>query len=229
MTLRDARRATSRPLRLAHRGDGRVAPENSLAALLAGALAPRSDGVEFAVRLSRDRVPVVIHDPTLERVQGVPTRVDRLTAAELARHDVPALADVLAALPRHAFLDVELKVVPAAETVAVLASGRGPELHEAVVSSFDPRALLAIAQLVPAWPRWLNTVMLDESVVSTALELECVAVAALWRNISPTSVRLVREAGLELAAWTVRRRPTFARLARQGVRAICVEAAALDG
>ena len=38
-----------------------------------------------------------------------------------------------------------------------------------------------------------------------------------------------REAELEVAAWTVRRRATYARLERLGVVAICVEAAALDG
>jgi glycerophosphoryl diester phosphodiesterase len=38
-----------------------------------------------------------------------------------------------------------------------------------------------------------------------------------------------RAAGLDIVAWTVRRRPTFDRLARLGVKAICVEAAALDG
>jgi hypothetical protein len=38
----------------------------------------------------------------------------------------------------------------------------------------------------------------------------------------------VRAAGLDLAAWTVRRRPTFERLAKLGVVAICVEGAALD-
>jgi glycerophosphoryl diester phosphodiesterase len=38
-----------------------------------------------------------------------------------------------------------------------------------------------------------------------------------------------RDAGLEVAAWTVRRRATYRRLERLGVVAICAEAAALDG
>jgi glycerophosphoryl diester phosphodiesterase len=38
-----------------------------------------------------------------------------------------------------------------------------------------------------------------------------------------------RAADLDVAAWTVRRRPTARRLDRLGVAAICVEAAALDG
>jgi hypothetical protein len=39
----------------------------------------------------------------------------------------------------------------------------------------------------------------------------------------------VAAAGLDLATWTVRRRPTYRRLERFGVVAICAEAAALDG
>ena len=50
---------TGRPLRLAHRGDWRVAPENTLDAFLAAMRIPGCDGVELDVRLSRDGVPVV--------------------------------------------------------------------------------------------------------------------------------------------------------------------------
>jgi glycerophosphoryl diester phosphodiesterase len=217
------------PLRLAHRGDWRQAPENSLAALLAGARMPGCDGVEFDVRLSHDRIPVVIHDATLERVQGVDAEVAGLSAAELEGHGVATLAEVLAALPRRSFLDVELKVVPGAETVAVLAAGRGPELHRAAISSFDPAALEAVAHLAPAWPRWLNAVVLDARAVAEAKRLGCVAVTGQWRSITPASVRLARDADLQVVAWTSRRRSTYARLARLGVLAICAEGPALDG
>ena len=41
--------------------------------------------------------------------------------------------------------------------------------------------------------------------------------------------RSLARAGLDVAAWTVRRRTTYGRLQRLGVIAACVEAAALDG
>ena len=97
-----------RPLRLAHRGDWRVAPENTLAAFRAAMRVPGCDGVEFDVRISRDGVPVLLHDATLSRVQHRRERVDRLTAAELGETGIPRLDAVLAAL-RGAWLDVELK------------------------------------------------------------------------------------------------------------------------
>ena len=132
MTRRSIRRTTwaSRPtwrsgseamaLRLAHRGDWRRAPENTLAAFLAAIAVPGCDGLEFDVRASADGVPVVIHDETLKRVQGVDGRVDELSADALERHGVPSLADVLAAIPRRAFLDVELKLYPGRGVVDIV-------------------------------------------------------------------------------------------------------------
>jgi len=136
---------------------------------------------------------------------------------------------VLAAVPRRAFLDVELKGDPGRAVVEVLAAGRGADLLAAVVSSFEPEPLERVAGLAPSWPRWLNTVDLEPATISTALELGCQGIAADWHSIDPGSARRVKAAGLVLAAWTVKRRPTFQRLADLGVAAVCVEAAALDG
>ena len=216
-------------LRLAHRGDWRRAPENTIAAFLAALDVPGCDGLEFDVRASKDGVPVVIHDETLERVQGVAARVASLTAEELAAHGVPTLEEVLAAVPRRAFLDVELKGDPGRGAVDVLTAGRGPGLERAVVSSFMPATLERVGRLAPSWPRWLNTRDLEPATIESAVALECRGIAAQWRAIDPRSAGRVREAGLDLAAWTVRRRPTYARLERLGVIAICAEAAALDG
>jgi glycerophosphoryl diester phosphodiesterase len=217
-------------LRLAHRGDWRRAPENTIPALLAGLRVPGCDGLEFDVRRSRDGVPVLLHDATLARVQGVDARVDALSSTELARHGVPTLAKALAAIPRTAFLDVELKEDPPTDAVVeVLEAARGSELRNAVVSSFEPWTLETVGRLRPSWPRWLNVPELSEAAVAAAHDLGCRGISAGWRSITARSLELARRADLEVAAWTVRRRPTFERLAGLGVTAVCVEAAALDG
>jgi glycerophosphoryl diester phosphodiesterase len=218
-----------RTLRLAHRGDWRVAPENTLAAFRAALGAPACDGLEFDVRVSADGIPVVCHDETLDRVQGRADRVDSLTADAMSRFDVPTLAEVLELAGRRPFLDVELKVAVGLALVETLAAGRGPALHNAVVSSFEPAALEAVAHRAPGWPRWLNAVVLDRAAIATATELRCRGIAAEWHSVDGESVALARAAGLDVAAWTVRRRASFNRLADLGVTAVCVEAAALDG
>lgn len=75
------------PCIIAHRGHSSHAPENTLAAIKM-ALDAGADGVEFDVRLSKDGVPVVIHDETLKRTAGMEKRVSALTARELSKLDV---------------------------------------------------------------------------------------------------------------------------------------------
>lgn len=218
----------SRPLRLAHRGDWRGAPENSLAALLAALAVDGCDGVEFDVRIARDGVPVVIHDATLARVQGVDARVDALDAARLADHGVPTLADVLVALPPRAFLDIELKGVDhGATTAAVLRATRGHGPRRAVVSSFEPATLAAMRDLLPGWPRWLNADDVGPDTLRAAAALGCTAVSAVHETIDAAGVVRARRAGLALAAWTVRTLEDEGRLDGLGIVAMCVEDEAL--
>jgi glycerophosphoryl diester phosphodiesterase len=211
-------------LRLAHRGDWRRAPENSLAAFHAALAVPGCDGLEFDVRLSRDDVAVCYHDDSLKRVHGIDRRVADLTADELEMAGVPTLQTVLEQVPRRAFLDIELKVVPTRSTFETLVGGRGPGLERAVVSSFDPIALRRMAGWAPTWALWLKARNPDP-----ATDVGCRGMAIEWHALDAGSVARCRDAGLEVAGWTVRRRPTFRRLERIGVTAVCVEGAALDG
>ena len=77
----------TRPLIIGHRGASAVAPENTMAAFRE-AIAVGADGIEFDVRLTRDRVPVVIHDSTLHRTAGLPQRISALSWSELKNVDV---------------------------------------------------------------------------------------------------------------------------------------------
>lgn len=117
-----------RPRVYAHRGGCALGPENTLAAFDI-ALASGADGLEFDVHLAADGVPVVIHDPTLDRTTGDTGLVAARTADELARVDagcrftdeqgrasfqglgigIPTLAQVLSRYPGVPLI-VEIKV-----------------------------------------------------------------------------------------------------------------------
>jgi glycerophosphoryl diester phosphodiesterase len=226
---RRAPSAESAPLRLAHRGDHRRLPENSLAAFLAALAIPGCDGLEFDVRRSRDGIPIVLHDATLARVQGRPERAAELTAAELARLGVPTLAAVLGAAPAPVFLDIELKEDLGMAVVDVLREARGPDLDSAAISSFEPAALAHVRTLAPTWRCWLNADDMQPAALALARDLGCAGVAAEWHAIDRPAVDRARALGLEVVAWTVRRRATFRRLTELGVIGVCVEGAALLG
>lgn len=216
-------------LRLAHRGDWRRAPENTIPAFLAALAIPGCDGVELDVRLSRDGVPVCNHDETVKRVHSVDRRVDELTADELETLGVPTLAAALEAIPRRAFLDVELKGDPGRAAFEALVAGRGPALERAVVSSFEAGTLQRIAGWAPTWPSWLNADDASPATIRRALDTGCRGISVEWHALDAAAMRRTRNAGLDVAGWTVRRRPTSRRLAALGVIAICAEGAALDG
>jgi glycerophosphoryl diester phosphodiesterase len=225
--------ADSGTLRLAHRGDWRVAPENSLEAMQAALRIPGCDGLEFDVRCSSDGVAVVIHDATLARVQRIQSACAVLTAAQLAEHGIPTLGEILDAVDCDVFLDVELKE-PVQGAIDVLELERGrvddggtPSLRSAILSSFDPSILTWLAERRPTWPRWLNAYDLAPGTIDEARELGCAAISVEWHAVDEASVARATAAGLGVAAWTVRDVADYARLANLGVGAICVEAAAL--
>jgi len=219
-------------LLLAHRGDHRRAPENTLAAFAAALAIPGVNGLELDVRASADGNAVVLHDVTLTRVQRRRIRASRLTVVELATHGVPTLTEVLAACPSDALLDVELKEDLGEAALGPIRAARGRPgggVAGVVISSFDRRTLAAVRRLEPAWPTWLNTAWLSDRSIRAARDLGCAGIAAEWHRIDESPAARVREAGLELAAWTVRDPAVRDRLAALGVVAACVEGDALPG
>lgn len=113
---------------IAHRGGGTLAPENTIAAIDLG----REYGfraIEFDTRLSRDAVPVLLHDDSLARTTNGSGPAAACTAAELARLDagswhsprfagarLPTLAETLEhCRANEIWADVEIKLVPDAE------------------------------------------------------------------------------------------------------------------
>ena len=128
-----------RPLILGHRGASAVAPENTLAAF-SRAMSDGADGIEFDVRLSRDHVPVVIHDANLNRAAGVDRRVSDLTAKELQEIDAGSWFDDTAGNPQATFAGEKL---PLLEQVYELFSQNKGVLYVEMKCEGDERVDLA--------------------------------------------------------------------------------------
>lgn len=130
----------------AHRGFASVAPENTVEAVRTAV--SHADGVEVDVRRCGSGELVCVHDPDLERVSGVPDRVDETDWERLREHTVgnstatiARLDDVLAAVPADVRIVVELKERGLAADVV-----ESIDRHDvdAQVSSFDPGALAEV-------------------------------------------------------------------------------------
>jgi glycerophosphoryl diester phosphodiesterase len=162
------------PLIIGHRGAAAVAPENTLASFTR-AFADGADGIEFDVRLTRDHIPVVIHDATLKRTAARTGFVAALTAAELATTDVgswfnrrfpvharaeyahatvPTLAQVLELNETHGrLLYIELKCEPGeahahAARVVETVHEHGAD-RACVIESFTLAAVAEVHRLAP--------------------------------------------------------------------------------
>lgn len=151
---------------IAHRGASAEAPENTLAAVRL-AVAQGVDGVEIDVHLTRDGVPVVLHDASLSRTAGLDRMCRDLTLAQLRTLDVgswkgpqfhgepvPTLCEVLDAVPPALSLLVELKeggAALAARVVEALDASPRAQTHT-ILMSFDPALCTAARAAAPARP-----------------------------------------------------------------------------
>ncbi len=218
------------PRWIAHRGAGKLAPENTLAAFRLGA----SYGYqmfECDVKLSHDEVPFLLHDATLQRTTNARDQLGAGNSAVAGDHPWGQLAQLDAGswhsrrfagepLPSFAaiahyclrngyFLNIEIKPTPGLErhTGEVVANHAARLWQGAAVppllTSFEVPALEAALAAQPALPRGLLLDTLWTGWVETALRLNCAAVIcnqALWDN---SSVTQAKSAGLRTLSYTV--------------------------
>jgi glycerophosphoryl diester phosphodiesterase len=109
------------PIVFAHRGASAYAPENTIAAFDL-AYSVGAPALELDTMLSKDGIPVVIHDNTVDRTTTAAGRVNQFTAAELYALDagssfskdyqgepIPLLRDVLVRYKDKLLINIELK------------------------------------------------------------------------------------------------------------------------
>ena len=144
----------------AHRGASIEAPENTMAAFRR-ALMLGVEMIELDIRLTRDGVPVVIHDESLSRTTDGEGRVGELDLAELGRYSagrwfdprfggerIPRLEEVFDLVRDRAVINVEIKANPGRSTQtarAALGVARDAgALGRSLFSCFDPEPLTAL-------------------------------------------------------------------------------------
>lgn len=164
------------PQLLAHRGWASRYPENTHAGIEA-ALRAGVPSVELDVQLSADRVPMVVHDASLERTAGLDVRVNDLPAEDLAAISVheparfgerfagallPPLADIVALFQRwpesRAFVEIKRESAEhygVDDTVARVLDVLRPIRDRCVLISFVERAVMSARRLGAQATGWV--------------------------------------------------------------------------
>lgn len=218
------------PRWIAHRGAGRLAPENTMAAFRLGA----HHGYrmfECDAKLSADGVVFLLHDATLTRTTNGPAHLGDGASAVAGEHPWGTLARLdagawhsrayageplptLEHLARYCiangyFLNIEIKPTPGTEAetgraVAALAARlwHGQSVPP-LLTSFKPQALASARETAPHLPRGLLLDQLADGWLETARQLGCVAVVcnqALWNAATVAEAHL---AGMRTLSYTV--------------------------
>lgn len=222
------------PRIISHRCGGALAPENTLAGLrIAARLGCR--GVEFDAMLSRDGVPVVIHDETLERTIASHGTVASLSVAELRQLDagsqfhpafvgegLPSLVEILTTC-RDLGLWANVEIKPSlgrdAETGAEVALV-AREFDDVVLSSFSPEALLNAAGVAGEMPRALLVDSDSHDWLDAMHRVGARTLHAAHPLLTADSLRPLLVAAVPVAAYTVNRRADAERLFALGVNSV---------
>lgn len=128
---------------IGHRGVPAQSLENTMESFHA-ALDLGLTELEFDIRMSRDGVPVVIHDASLKRTHGLPKRVAHTTAKELSSLGVPTFDELYSLIEEkgvHATIEIKTCSLPAIAYIA-----RQSAKLNLTVSSFDFNWIMRAAQ-----------------------------------------------------------------------------------
>lgn len=231
------------PKLCAHRGAGKLAPENTLTSMRVG----HAHGYrmfEFDVKLSADNVSFLLHDATLDRTTSGRGRADALPWRELARLDAGGwhsakyageMVPTLAAIARWARAhdvrcNVEIKPTPgreretgAAVALDALALWRDAEVPP-LLSSFSAIALEAARDAAASLPRALLFDDLPEDWLERLAALECVALDANHKSVDAAVVERAHAAGFRVACWTPNDPSRVAELQAFGVDTVITDA-----
>ena len=237
------------PFWIAHRGAGKQAPENTLAAFRLGA----QHGYrmfECDAKLSADGVPFLMHDATLTRTTNAAEKLDAGSAtagdhawAELSQLDagswhsrafagepLPTLKNIACFCRANAYaLNIEIKPTPGTErrtgevvSAHALRGWQGASVMP-LLTSFSRDALQGAREAAPGLPRGLLLDTLPDGWLEAALALGCVAVVcnhALWDS---ASVQKAHEAGLRALSYTVNDESVARRLIELGTDGIITD------
>jgi len=208
---------------VAHRGASGYEPENTIRAFKK-AIEMKADAVEFDVRLSKDNVPVVIHDETLNRTTDGTGRVDSYTSEQLKNFNagrgerIPLLSEALDLVYGRICVLLELKEIRASRYALNLVESKDM-LNQVMFVSFHEDALKAVAEANPNTYRGLIYAKPGDYIL-IAKRIGCIAVMPYYKLATLKTVEFAHKLKLKVNVWTVDDLEVARKLVKMGVDSI---------
>ena len=223
-----------------HRGDRAEAPENTMSSL---ELAMDDLAfVETDVQLSRDGVPVLFHDTTLERITGDRRTVGDLDLAALRRLDVGEWYGREHAGERMPTLDEFLAALAERETARALvelkADWRPDEVRRVVdlieqhqlrgrvvLQSFSLETMFSVQQVSPTTPRIMLIRELPADPVPMAERLGVIGFGTTAASVTdvPAALDAAHAAGIAVLCYTLNSHEKWEEVSALGVDGIITD------
>ncbi len=235
------------PTIVAHRGGGKLAPENTLAGIDTGAELGHKM-IEFDVKLSSDGEIFLLHDDTLDRTSNGWGIAGQLPWEKLLQLDagswfssdfsgerLPLLSQVAQRCMAYSMsANIEIKPTTGLEAetgrvVALAARDLWKNQPAPLLSSFSFTALEAAMQAVPELPRGLLLHEWHEDWQPLTQQLGCVSVHFNHKVLTQQRVSQLQAAGLRILVYTVNNPQRARELLGWGVDAICTDRIDLIG
>ena len=205
---------------VAHRGWSGEAPENTMAAFKLALTEPDIAIIELDVHLSKDGVPVVIHDHTLDRTTSGIGRVKDYTLEELRRLDagswfapqfaeerIPTLEEVLELAKGRCMLHVELKTMgdeyEGIEEKVIAVIHRHGMKDEVVLSSFDHDSMKRANEIDPSIRTGLIFMGKPMLLAEQLRYAGATSVSMHYAFVTRDVVNEMAENGIDMGVWTV--------------------------
>ncbi|WP_333877804.1 glycerophosphodiester phosphodiesterase [Flavobacterium sp.] len=189
-------------LKIGHRGAKGHAPENSLVSFQK-AIELGVDMIELDVRLSLDKIPIVIHDETIDRTTSKTGLVTDYSAKELRQVDIPTLLDVFTLVNNRCEINVELKTFSATQPVLDLITQSTFDKSKILISSFDWNAL----QEIRFHDETLKIGVLTETDLDLALAfakfIKAYSIHPYFHLLTAENAAKIKEKGFKIFPWTI--------------------------
>lgn len=215
---------------IGHRGASSLAPENSMEAMRAGFEAG-ADMLELDVRLTKDNIPVVIHDWRLKRTHNENIGVAQLTFEQLQERTknqpVPSLRQILDEFFGIVLLNIEFKSRGVGNVVAQLIADEyvkdDDDWDNVIFSSFKASELSSARKVSPLASLALLHNRNPFIFIAYHRQLKLTAVGFHRLYINPFALEIAKRAGLFTYAYTVNRPHTAFILSEQGIDGIVTD------